>query len=78
MSSNADYSVIKVADRLPMLEVGGVPEIVCEWHGHIEHDLLIWKAAQIAKAYCNALLVIESNTLETEGTEGDNFEYVLD
>ncbi len=78
VSSNADYSVIKVADRLPMLEVGGVPEIVCEWHGHIEHDLLIWKAAQIAKAYCNALLVIESNTLETEGTEGDNFEYVLD
>ena len=55
-----------------------MPEIVCEWHGHIEHDLLIWKAAQIAKAYCNALLVIESNTLETEGTEGDNFEYVLD
>ena len=57
---------------------GGVPEVVAEWHGHIEHDMLIWKAAQIAYAYGNALLVIESNTLETEGTEGDNFEYVLD
>lgn len=57
---------------------GGVPEVVAEWHGHIEHDLLIWKAAQIAYAYGNALLVVESNTLETEGTEGDNFEYVLD
>lgn len=74
----ADYSSIKVANRLPMLEVGGVPEIVAEWHGHIEHDKLIWKAAQIAYAYNKAMLVIESNTLETEGTEGDNFEYVLD
>jgi len=78
VSDSADYSEIKVADRLPMLEEGGVPEIVAEWHGHIEHDLLIWKAAQIAKAYGNALLVIESNTLETDGTEGDNFEYILD
>lgn len=77
-SENADFSCIKVADRLPMLEDGGLPEVVAEWHGHIEHDLLIWKAVQIAIAYGNALLVIESNTLETEGTEGDNFDYVLD
>lgn len=74
---NSDSSSIKVFDRLPMIE-GGIPEVVAEWHGHIEHDLLIWKAAQIAYAYDNALLVVESNTLETEGTEGDNFEYVLD
>lgn len=74
----ADYSSITVFDRLPMIEVGGVPEKVAEWHGHIEHDLLIWKAAQIAEAYGHATLVVESNTLETEGTEGDNFEYVLD
>lgn len=78
VSAEADWSCIRVADRLPMLEEGGVPEIVAEWHGHIEHDLLIWKAAQMATAYGNALLVVESNTLETEGTEGDNFEYVLD
>ena len=32
---------------------------------------------EIARAYDNALLVIEANTLETEGTEGDNFEYIL-
>ena len=74
----SDWSDICVFDRLPMLEDGGVPEKVAEWHGHIEHDLLIWKAAQIAESYGHALLVIESNTLETEGTEGDNFEYVLD
>ena len=77
-SEKADFSCIKVADRLPMLEDEGLPEIVSEWHGHIEHDLLIWKAVQIASAYGNAVLVIESNTLETEGTEGDNFDYVLD
>lgn len=78
VSSGADFSSIGVIDKLPMLEVGGVPEVAAEWHGHIEHDLLIWKAAQIAHEYGNALLVIESNTLETDGTEGDNFEYVLD
>lgn len=78
VSQSADYSCIRVANRMPMTEPGGVPEIVAEWHGHIEHDLLAWKAAQIAEAYNHALLVIESNTLETEGTEGDNFEYVLD
>ncbi len=72
----ADYSCILVADRLAMPN-GGVPEIAACWHGHIEHDQLAWKAVEIARAYDNALLVIESNTLETEGTEGDNFEYIL-
>ena len=75
-SDKADYSCILVADRLSMLE-GGVPEIAACWHGHIEHDLLAWKAVEIARAYNNALLVIEANTLETEGTEGNNFEYIL-
>lgn len=75
-SDKADYSCIMVADRLAMLD-GGVPEIAACWHGHIEHDRLAWKAVEIARAYDNALLVIEANTLETEGTEGDNFEYIL-
>ncbi len=75
-SDKADYSCIVVADRLAMLD-GGVPEIAACWHGHIEHDKLAWKAVDIARAYDNALLIIESNTLETEGTEGDNFEYIL-
>ena len=74
--SKADYSCIVVADRIAMLD-GGVPEIAACWHGHIEHDKLAWKAVEIARAYGNALLVIESNTLETEGTEGNNFEYIL-
>ena len=77
VSNDSDPSEIKVADRYPMIE-GGVPEIVAEWHGHCDLDVLAWKAAQCAKAYSDALLVIESNTLETDGTEGDNFEYILD
>ncbi len=76
ISEKADYSCIVVADRIAMLD-GGVPEIAACWHGHIEHDRLAWKAVEIARAYNNALLVIEANTLETEGTEGDNFEYIL-
>jgi len=77
VSDQADYSDIVVFDRYFMME-GGVPDIAAEWHGHIDHDKVAWKAAQIATMYGEALLVIESNTLETEGTEGDNFEYILD
>lgn len=64
-SAKADYSVITVLDRYWLIE-GGVPEVVAEWRGHIDHDLLAWKAAQIATLYNNALLVIESNTIESK------------
>ena len=61
---------------------GGVPEVVAEWHGHIDHDKGAWKAVQLCRLYGGerdtALLVIESNTLDTEGTEGNNFEFILD
>lgn len=76
VSDQADFSCIRVFDRYSMAE-GGIPEVVAQWHGHIEHDILAWKAVHIATAYNNALLVIEANTLETEGTEGNNFEYIL-
>lgn len=77
VSDEADFSDILVIDRYWMMD-GGVPEVVAEWHGHIDHDRLAWKSAQIAQYYNEALLVIEANTLETEGTEGNNFEYILD
>lgn len=64
----ADWSVICVFDRLGMLE-GGKPSVVAQWYGHIDMDLLAWKSAQIAAYYNNALLVIESNTLETKDRE---------
>lgn len=76
-SVSADYSVIVVFDRYWQM-YGGVPEVVAQWRGHIDHDLLAWKAAQIAAFYQQALLVIESNTLETEHTDGEHTEYILD
>ena len=75
-SKKADYSVILVLDRYWMI-YGGTPEVVAQWHGHCDHDILVWKSAQISKYYNNALLVIESNTLETEDTDGDHTEYIL-
>lgn len=76
-SNKADYSVIVVFDRYWLL-YGGVPEVVAQWRGHIDHDLLAWKAAQIAEFYNRSLLVIESNTLETERTDDDSTEYILE
>lgn len=76
-SKQADYSDIFVLDRYWMM-YKGAPEVVAEWHGHIDHDLLAWKAAQVAKFYNEALLVIESNTMETDNTDGDHTEYILD
>lgn len=75
-TAKADYSDILVLDRMWMAE-GGVPEVVAEWHGHIDMDLLAWKAAQIATFYQDALLVIESNTLETNKVQGDS-DYILE
>lgn len=76
-SDHSDRSVICVFDRYDMTR-GGVPIVVAEWCGHCQHYILAWKAVQIATAYDNALLVIESNTLETEQTEGVSGEYILD
>lgn len=77
-SKGADYSDILVLDRYWMM-YSGKPEVVAEWHGHIDHDLLAWKSAQIAKFYGNALLVIESNTIETKDndTDGDQSELIF-
>lgn len=76
----ADWSVICVFDRLGMMS-GEKPVVVAQWYGHIDMDLLAWKAAQIAKWYDNALLVIESNTLETKDRErvvdGDQTPFIL-
>mgnify|MGYP006988862640 CR=1 FL=1 len=75
MSAKADWSVITVFDRLWMMEGEG-PTVVAQWRGHIDMDVLAWKSAQIAKYYNDALLVIESNTLETNNTKGEA-EFIL-
>jgi hypothetical protein len=51
--------------------------VVAEWSGkEAETDLLAWKIAQIAAYYNNALLVIESNTIDSSKEE--RFRAVLD
>jgi len=59
-SATADWSVIAVMGSQP-------PRVVAQWRGHTDHDLLTWKAAALARHYNNALLVFESNTLESSG-----------
>lgn len=75
-SRRADFSVIAVFDRCGLL-VDNTINLVAQWRGHIDHDLLAWKATQIAAFYNNALLVIESNTLETSCDDTCS-QYILD
>ncbi len=62
-SAGADYSVIAVM----RVSDGDRPhEIVAQWRGHIDHDLLARRAMMLAATYNDAFLIVESNTLETE------------
>lgn len=70
-SAASDWSVIAIMKR------GTLPQVVAQWRGHIDHDLLAAKAEQLARYYNNALLMIESNTLESENTSGDSNLFVL-
>lgn len=62
-SRGSDFSVVSVLDR--HTDTNGRPEIVGEWRGHIDHDLLARKASAIGRYYNNAMLVIESNSWES-------------
>ena len=79
-SAKADWSVIAVFDRKGLAEGEG-PEVVAQWRGHTDFDLLAWNAARIARFYEESLLVIESNTLETHdrdrNVEGDQSHFLL-
>ncbi len=76
-SRGADYSVICVVDRhSDSSDPGARPEVVAQWRGHIDHDLLARKAEAIARYYCEALLVVESNSWESS-SEGRG-RYILD
>jgi len=72
-TSRADRSVILVMDAT----AGSMPEVVAQWTGNIDHDILAWKAATVARHYNRAELIFESNTLETELTDGDPSSYIL-
>ena len=79
-SVKADWSVIVVFDRIRMLG-GGVPAVAAQWRGHCDMDQLAWLSARIARWYGDALLVIESNTLETRDpdryVDGDQSAFIL-
>lgn len=84
-NDTSDFSSVRVIDRLMMMPdfgLDGKPNIVAEMHYHTDHDLLAYDAARLAHWYNDALLIIESNTLETKDKErdtgGDGFEYILD
>lgn len=70
-SSLADYSVLSVLDTT----AGRRPEVVAQWRGHIDHDLLARIALDVSTHYNRALLVVESNTWE-QGSEGHG-QYIL-
>ncbi|MCL2650309.1 MAG: hypothetical protein FWD60_04680 [Candidatus Azobacteroides sp.] len=76
ISEAADWGVMTVFDRFPMV-YGGVPEVIAEWKGRIDKDIAIWIAVQVAKYYNDALLVIESNTYDSDIKEDDS-EFVFD
>lgn len=71
-SRTADWSVLTVID----VTSGPVPEVVAQWRGHIDHDLLAWRAAAVAEWYNTALLIVESNSWETS-SEGRG-RFILD
>lgn len=78
-SEKADKSVIRVIDRYWRTEQGA-DEFVLTWRGNLDADLVVWLATTIAKWYDNALLVVESNTIDSkhQHTEGDHTYTVFD
>lgn len=80
-NQTSDWSVIRVFDRAAMM-FGGKPEVVAQMRYHTDYDLLAYDAMRVAKWYNDALLVIESNTLETRDperdTDGNMSAYILD
>jgi len=71
----SDNSAITVLDRFSLINAYGAVERAALWFGHIDHDVLAWKAVQIAKYYNNALLVIESNTIDSRDKKTDEHVY---
>ena len=57
----ADWSVVAVFDARDRHRL----ELVAQWRGHVEDDTLCRIAVGISSYYHNALLVVESNSLES-------------
>ena len=85
VSDGADPACITVIDRLllmPDFGLGGHAAVVAEMNYKADPDLQAYDAMRVAKWYNDALLVIESNTMESMNKERNNgidpFEYILD
>jgi hypothetical protein len=76
-NDDADWTVISVIDRY-MLMFGGCEECIGTWRFHLDQDLAVWRAVQLAKFFNDALLVVEFNSLDTKGSEGDHTFTILD
>lgn len=72
-NEKSDYSVITVFNRLGKRVPGGKLEVVARWRGHLRYDRMAWKAVAIARYYKNALLVIESNTMDKKDAEANEY-----
>lgn len=84
-NETSDWSAVRVLDRLmlmPDFGLAGKPNVVAEMRYHTDHDKLAYDAVRLAEWYGHALLVIESNTLETHrkdhNADEEGFEYILD
>jgi hypothetical protein len=79
-TAKADYSVLTIIDRAPMLK--GLPvELAARWKGHTDQDILAWKAAMCCAWYENALLAVEIQSLDRDdnaNTGGDHSSTILD
>lgn len=72
----SDFSVIGVFDR--QWTAYGMPlRCVATWRGHIDVDLLAWKAAQIARLWGSAILVVERNYQKLRDSEGNHIQTIL-
>lgn len=69
---NSDYSVVTVIDRMGGAD-SDTPEVVAQWRGHCDYDLLAAYCAGVGRAYGNALLIVESNSLESSAEGSARF-----
>lgn len=76
-NAKADYSIIRVIDRLPMIH-GKDLKAIMTWKGHLDQDLLAWKGIQVSKMCDNALFAPEDNSFDRDKEEdGEHFQTIL-
>jgi hypothetical protein len=75
-SNSADFGVLTIIDRLPMLK-GQACELAARWRGRLDQDLVAWTSATICRWYHNALLAVEINAMHHK-LEEDQSHTILD